>query len=197
MGSRPHVRARRCPARQPAVQRGIWARSRMHRPRCRCADGAWRFARRAQPWHFARHPGPRSQRCRGGGRLALSKPKLDRILLSAVRDTARWRPGIDATASRHTAATWLDHAGVTPNVASELMGHKTPEYQAGATITLRATPTPSPASSNGRATSSTPFSWIERRKGSRSDNRRFFPSGFPPVTALRSTSGISGRKPRS
>lgn len=40
--------------------------------------------------------------------------------------------------SRHTAATWLDHAGVSPKVASMLMGHKTPEYQAGAAaITLR------------------------------------------------------------
>ena len=40
--------------------------------------------------------------------------------------------------SRHTAATWLDHAGVSPKVASTLMGHKTPEYQPGAaTITLR------------------------------------------------------------
>jgi integrase len=40
--------------------------------------------------------------------------------------------------SRHTAATWLDHAGVSPKVASQLMGHKTPEYQPGAaSITLR------------------------------------------------------------
>jgi integrase len=40
--------------------------------------------------------------------------------------------------SRHTAATWLDHAGVSPKVASMLMGHKTPEYQPGAAaITLR------------------------------------------------------------
>lgn len=39
--------------------------------------------------------------------------------------------------SRHTAATWLDHAGVSPKVASQIMGHKTPEYQAGAAaITL-------------------------------------------------------------
>jgi hypothetical protein len=37
-----------------------------------------------------------------------------------------------------TAATWLDHAGVSPKVASEIMGHKTPEYQPGAaSITLR------------------------------------------------------------
>jgi len=26
--------------------------------------------------------------------------------------------------SRHSAATWLDHAGVSPKVASTLMGHK-------------------------------------------------------------------------
>lgn len=40
--------------------------------------------------------------------------------------------------ARHTAATWLDHAGVSPKVASQIMGHKTPEYQPGAApITLR------------------------------------------------------------
>jgi len=40
--------------------------------------------------------------------------------------------------ARHTAATWLDHAGVSPKVASMLMGHKAPEYQPGAAaITLR------------------------------------------------------------
>ena len=40
--------------------------------------------------------------------------------------------------SRHIAATWLDHAGVSPKVASTLMGHRTPEYQPGAaSITLR------------------------------------------------------------
>ncbi len=38
---------------------------------------------------------------------------------------------------RHTCATWLDHAGVSPKVASEWMGHATPERQAGAAaITL-------------------------------------------------------------
>lgn len=38
---------------------------------------------------------------------------------------------------RHTAATWLDAAGVSPKVASVLMGHATPERQPGAaSITL-------------------------------------------------------------
>ncbi len=40
--------------------------------------------------------------------------------------------------SRHTTATWLDHAGVSPKVVSEFVGHKTPEYQLGAArITLQ------------------------------------------------------------
>jgi integrase len=42
--------------------------------------------------------------------------------------------------SRHTAATWLDHAGVSPKVASVIMGHKAPklnEHPGAAPITLR------------------------------------------------------------
>lgn len=40
--------------------------------------------------------------------------------------------------SRHTAATWLDHAGISPKVASVMMGHQVPQgrYEA-APITLR------------------------------------------------------------
>jgi integrase len=38
---------------------------------------------------------------------------------------------------RHSCATWLDHAGVSPKVASEWMGHATPGFQPGAAaITL-------------------------------------------------------------
>lgn len=53
----------------------------------------------------------------------------------------RWRDlgmePIGLHEARHTAATWLDHAGVSPKVASQIMGHKTPEYQPGAArITL-------------------------------------------------------------
>jgi integrase len=40
--------------------------------------------------------------------------------------------------SRHTAATWLDHAGVSPKVVSVLMGHAAPKRQPDAApITLR------------------------------------------------------------
>jgi integrase len=54
----------------------------------------------------------------------------------------RWRElgfePIGLHEARHSAATWLDHAGVSPKVASEIMGHKTPEYQPGAArITLQ------------------------------------------------------------
>lgn len=53
----------------------------------------------------------------------------------------RWRDlgltPIGLHETRHTAATWLDHAGVSPKLASQIMGHKTPEYQPGAArITL-------------------------------------------------------------
>jgi integrase len=42
--------------------------------------------------------------------------------------------------SRHTAATWLDHAGVSPKLSSIIMGHKTPvlkRHPDAAPITLR------------------------------------------------------------
>jgi integrase len=44
--------------------------------------------------------------------------------------------------SRHTAATWLDHAGVSSKVASTLMGHNTPEYQPGGRSGLAVTRSP-------------------------------------------------------
>lgn len=57
------------------------------------------------------------------------------------RSATRWeKAGLEPIGlheSRHTFATWLDHAHVSPKVASVIMGHKTPEYQAGAArITL-------------------------------------------------------------
>jgi integrase len=42
--------------------------------------------------------------------------------------------------SRHTAATWLDHAGVSPKVASVIMGHRAPKlvlHPDAAPITLK------------------------------------------------------------
>jgi integrase len=59
----------------------------------------------------------------------------------AARAKARWREegllAIGLHECRHTAATWLDAAGVSPKVASVLMGHAAPDHQPGAaSITL-------------------------------------------------------------
>jgi integrase len=73
-----------------------------------------------------------------------AKRKSGRISLNALqrRVAKRWRDlDLKPTGlhqSRHTFVTWLDHAGVSPKVASEITGHKTPTYQPGAApITLR------------------------------------------------------------
>jgi integrase len=87
--------------------------------------------------------------------LAQGRPKQGKVLpprrnsrsgLVAIdhiqeRVHKRWRElalePIGLHEARHTAATWLDHAGVSPKVASQIMGHKTPDYQPGAArITL-------------------------------------------------------------
>ena len=60
----------------------------------------------------------------------------------AERARSAWKQAglrpITLQEARHTAATWLDAAGVSPKVASYLMGHSTPARQFGAAdITLR------------------------------------------------------------
>jgi Phage integrase family len=83
---------------------------------------------------------------------------------------------------RHTAATWLDAAGVSPKVASVLMGHATPDAQAGAApITPVATRTRCPMRWNGPAASLTLSSKM-RWPRSRADAplELSFPPGFPP-----------------
>ena len=59
----------------------------------------------------------------------------------AARANARWKEcGLEPIGlheCRHTAATWLDAAGVSPKLASVLMGHAVPDHQPGAApITL-------------------------------------------------------------
>ena len=59
--------------------------------------------------------------------------------MSRTQDSGRRRQlqPITLQESRHTAATWLDAAGVPPKIASVLMGHATPARQPGAApITL-------------------------------------------------------------
>ena len=66
----------------------------------------------------------------------LSAPGLAQRARTAWKE-AGLRP-ITLQEARHTAATWLDAAGVSPKVASYLMGHSTPARQYGAAdITLR------------------------------------------------------------
>jgi integrase len=73
--------------------------------------------------------------------LRQSKSGLVALSTLQTRVHKRWSDlklaPIGLQEARHTAATWLDHAGVSPKVASQIMGHKTPEYQTGAArITL-------------------------------------------------------------
>lgn len=72
-------------------------------------------------------------------RVSKSSRRSMRSLQRRVR--GRWQAqGLEPIGlheARHTAATWLDHAGVSAKVCSQIMGHKTPEYQPGAArITL-------------------------------------------------------------
>ena len=72
------------------------------------------------------------------------RPRPDGLLHSgglAARASERWQKrGLEPIGlheCRHTAATWLDAAGVSPKVASVLMGHAIPDHQPGAaSITL-------------------------------------------------------------
>jgi integrase len=83
---------------------------------------------------------------RPDGSARVCPPRYERasVLSSAglaQRARERWaqaglRP-ITLQECRHTAATWLDAAGVSPKVSSVLMGHATPQRQLGAAqITL-------------------------------------------------------------
>jgi integrase len=61
--------------------------------------------------------------------------KTGRVALNRVhqKTQGRWRDlGLEPIGFhdlRHTLATWLDHAGVSPKVSSEIMGHRTPTYR--------------------------------------------------------------------
>lgn len=68
------------------------------------------------------------------GKLSLNSLQKNRF---HVWEDLDLRP-IGMQDSRHTAATWLDHARVSPKVASVFMGHKAPKLQPDAApITLR------------------------------------------------------------
>ena len=66
---------------------------------------------------------------------ARKKSRSGLISLGRIREraTKRWEDleflPISLQESRHTTATWMDHAGVPPKVASVIMGHKAPRRQ--------------------------------------------------------------------
>jgi integrase len=107
--------------------------------------GSWRVVPLAEPLRallsgeWVAQGRPRSGRVCPPKRIRKSGRKSMRSLQRRVR--CRWRAqGLEPIGlheARHTAATWLDHAGVSAKVCSQIMGHKTPEYQPGAArITL-------------------------------------------------------------
>jgi integrase len=107
--------------------------------------GSWRIVPLVAPlWSLLREEWMAQGRPREGKVCQPQRAsKSGLVALASVqrRVHQRWRDlGLEPIGlheSRHTAATWLDHAGVSPKVASQIMGHKTPEYQAGAAaITL-------------------------------------------------------------
>jgi integrase len=108
--------------------------------------GSWRLIPYVKPlWEMLREEWEAQGRP-SSGRVcpprAIRKSGLLALNTLQARVRKRWREldlqPIGLHEARHTFATWLDHAGVSPKVSSEIMGHKTPEYQLGAArITLQ------------------------------------------------------------
>jgi integrase len=108
--------------------------------------GSWRVVPLVKPLHKLLREAWIAQGRPSEGKVCPPRQRSESgmLQLGAIQRRVRagWRArGLEPIGlheSRHTAATWLDHAGVSPKVASMLMGHKTPEYQPGAaSITLR------------------------------------------------------------
>lgn len=100
----------------------------------RKSDAAWRLVpmvvplRRRVSAEWVRQAEPESGRvCPPRRRSKSGMLSLNQL---SNRVATTWRcAGLEPIGlqdSRHTAATWLDHAGVSPKVASVLMGHKNP-----------------------------------------------------------------------
>jgi integrase len=91
---------------------------------------------------WVRQGGPKAWRvCPPRKRSRSGMLSLDQLQKRVIRE---WKSSgltpIRLQESRHTAATWLDHAGVTPKLASAFMGHKAPArhlHPDAAPITLR------------------------------------------------------------
>jgi integrase len=109
--------------------------------------GSWRIVPLVKPASTLLKRAWISQGCPKDGKVCparYSKSSSGLVALGYLQERVRKRwlklglHPIGLHEARHTAATWLDHAGVSPKVASQIMGHKTPDYQPGAAaITLR------------------------------------------------------------
>ena len=131
-GGRPQGRGSRMGRRVGGAQvRGL-AQRRAHRPAVAGTAQA-RLPGAGPPEGRASCARPRTSI---GRRLACSTRAGLRRAQEKIWTEAKLRP-ITLQEARHTAATWLDAAGVAPKIASVLMGHATPERQPGAAqITL-------------------------------------------------------------
>lgn len=108
--------------------------------------GSWRLVPLVKPlWVMLREEWEAQDRPKSGKVCppkAMRKSGLLALNTLQSRVRKRWQEfGLEPIGlheCRHTTATWLDHAGVSPKVVSQFMGHKTAEYQPGAAqITLQ------------------------------------------------------------
>jgi integrase len=160
----PYALAVYAMGRRADIQRLTWGQVDRDLGLVAWSDGKTKAATRVVPavkplralllraWGAAGKPGPEAKVCppiRDVGTRLLETGSLAKRArtgwgwkLDADRKTwTKARPDalepIGLHECRHTAATWMDHAGVSPKIASVLMGHETPERQAGAAhITL-------------------------------------------------------------
>ncbi|HEY8501086.1 MAG TPA: tyrosine-type recombinase/integrase [Solirubrobacterales bacterium] len=87
--------------------------------------------------------------------------------------------------SRHTAATWLDHAGVSPKVASVMMGHQVPQGRYGAApITLRRYTHVLPGEAERARDRLDAFLAAREREEDTADRCRKIPVSFPSTFPL-------------
>jgi len=118
----------------PEVSLGEATISLAEDDRARKSDAAWRLVpmvtplRRRITAEWARQGEPETGRvCPPRRRSKSGLLSLDQL---SHHVATTWRcAGLEPIGlqdSRHTAATWLDHAGISPKVASVLMGHKNP-----------------------------------------------------------------------
>jgi integrase len=111
----------------------------------RKGDASWRVIPGVSPLMTLLKRAWIAQGCPRSGKVCQPRERSKSGLVSidniAKKAAKMWKAAdiepIGLHEARHTCATWLDHAGVSPKVNSMFLGHKTPEHQPGAAaITL-------------------------------------------------------------